>query len=192
METLLPVMSKLMRVFSEVNIPGIELPRSFFVFPCLIIFKFNSAVVVIGSQSSGKSSVIEAFVQRDFLPRGSGIVTRCPLVLHLVREKDDFTDDYGEFNHLPARKIHDFKEIRREIENFTSKEAGGGKAVSDKQIFLTIHSASVVDLIVVDLPGMTKVAVGDQPADIERQIREMSERFIKSPKTIILAVSPGL
>jgi hypothetical protein len=135
--------------------------------------------------------VIEAFVQRDFLPRGSGIVTRCPLVLHLVKEKENFGEDYGEFNHLQGRKIYDFKQIRTEIENFTSKEAGSGKAVSNKSIFLTIHSVNVVDLIVVDLPGMTKVAVGDQPLDIEKQIREMSETFVKSPKTIILAVSPG-
>jgi dynamin 1-like protein len=40
--------------------------------------------VVIGSQSSGKSSVLENIVGRDFLPRGSGIVTRRPLVLQLI------------------------------------------------------------------------------------------------------------
>ena len=37
-------------------------------------------IVVIGSQSSGKSSVLENIVGRDFLPRGTGIVTRRPLV----------------------------------------------------------------------------------------------------------------
>jgi len=35
-------------------------------------------------QSSGKSSVIESIVGRSFLPRGVGIVTRCPLILQLV------------------------------------------------------------------------------------------------------------
>lgn len=63
-------MNKLMRVFSQANVPGIHLPR----------------IAVVGSQSSGKSSVLEAIVQRDFLPRGSGIVTRRPLVLHLTNE----------------------------------------------------------------------------------------------------------
>lgn len=38
-------------------------------------------IAVVGSQSSGKSSVLEALVGRDFLPRGSNIVTRRPLIL---------------------------------------------------------------------------------------------------------------
>jgi len=42
-------------------------------------------IVVIGSQSAGKSSVLESIVGKDFLPRGTGIVTRCPLVLQLRR-----------------------------------------------------------------------------------------------------------
>ena len=41
-------------------------------------------VAVIGSQSSGKSSVLEALVGRDFLPRGPDICTRRPLVLQMV------------------------------------------------------------------------------------------------------------
>ena len=42
-------------------------------------------IAVVGSQSSGKSSVLEALVGRDFLPRGSNIVTRRPLILQLVK-----------------------------------------------------------------------------------------------------------
>jgi len=41
----------------------------------------------------------------------------------------------------------------------------------------------------VDLPGMTKVPVGDQPQDIEHQIRSMISSYIERPNTIILAVS---
>merc|ERR1712185_310131 len=72
-------------------------------------------IVVVGSQSSGKSSVLEAFVGRDFLPRGSGIVTRRPLVLQLVHSGDS-PEEWGEFLHAPGRKFTDFAEIRREIE----------------------------------------------------------------------------
>ena len=42
-------------------------------------------IVVVGAQSAGKSSVLESIVGRDFLPRGTGIVTRCPLILNLKR-----------------------------------------------------------------------------------------------------------
>ena len=41
-------------------------------------------IAVVGGQSAGKSSVLENFVGKDFLPRGSGIVTRRPLSVYLV------------------------------------------------------------------------------------------------------------
>ncbi|KAG7119234.1 Dynamin-related protein dnm1 like [Verticillium longisporum] len=46
-------------------------------------------IVVVGSQSAGKSSVLENIVGRDFLPRGSGIVTRRPLILQLINVPED-------------------------------------------------------------------------------------------------------
>lgn len=59
-------------------------------------------------QSSGKSSVLEAVVGRDFLPRGTGIVTRRPLVLNLVHVDDPKAQEYGEFMHRQGQKIFDF------------------------------------------------------------------------------------
>ena len=59
-------------------------------------------------QSSGKSSVLEAVVGRDFLPRGTGIVTRRPLVLQLVKLDDPMAQDYGEFSHVPNKKWTNF------------------------------------------------------------------------------------
>lgn len=41
----------------------------------------------------------------------------------------------------------------------------------------------------IDLPGLTKVPVGDQPRDIEKQIRDMLLKFIMKPNSIILAVT---
>ncbi|XP_069905729.1 dynamin-1-like protein isoform X9 [Oryctolagus cuniculus] len=61
--------------------------------------------------------------------------------------------------------------------------------VSPEPIHLKIFSPNVVNLTLVDLPGMTKVPVGDQPKDIELQIRELILRFISNPNSIILAVT---
>jgi len=70
MEHLIPLVMKLQDVFNLINAKNaMELPQ----------------IVVIGSQSAGKSSVLESIVGKDFLPRGTGIVTRCPLVLQLRR-----------------------------------------------------------------------------------------------------------
>ncbi|KAH1049985.1 hypothetical protein GYH30_020461 [Glycine max] len=148
-------------------------------------------VAVVGSQSSGKSSVLEALVGRDFLPRGNDICTRRPLVLQLVQTKPPSQDEFGEFLHLPGRKFHDFSQIRAEIQVETDREAGGNKGVSDKQIRLKIFSPNVLDITLVDLPGITKVPVGDQPSDIEARIRTMIMSYIKTPTCVILAVTPA-
>lgn len=147
-------------------------------------------VAVVGSQSSGKSSVLEALVGRDFLPRGNEICTRRPLVLQLVRSSEP-ADEYGEFLHLPGKRFYDFSDIRREIQAETDREAGDNKGVSDRQIRLKIVSPNVLDMTLVDLPGITKVPVGDQPSDIEARIRTMIMSYIKEPSCLILAVTPA-
>lgn len=49
----------------------------------------------------------------------------------------------------------------------------------------------MLNLTLIDLPGMTKVAVGDQPHDIEHQIRDMLMQFITKESCLILAVTPA-
>ncbi|EEC72053.1 hypothetical protein OsI_04962 [Oryza sativa Indica Group] len=178
--SVIPIVNKLQDIFSQLGSSStIDLPQ----------------VAVVGSQSSGKSSVLEALVGRDFLPRGSDICTRRPLVLQLVhqprRPADAEADEWGEFLHLPGRRFYDFREIRREIQAETDREAGGNKGVSDKQIRLKIYSPNVLNITLVDLPGITKVPVGDQPTDIEARIRTMILSYIKHKTCIILAVSPA-
>ena len=58
-------------------------------------------------------------------------------------------------------------------------------------INLKIYSPNVIDLTLIDLPGVTKIAVGDQPADIEQLIRGMVLEYIEKDSCLILAVSPA-
>ncbi|KJA22831.1 hypothetical protein HYPSUDRAFT_201906 [Hypholoma sublateritium FD-334 SS-4] len=150
-------------------------------------------LIVVGSQSSGKSSVLETIVGRDFLPRGQGIVTRRPLVLQLINTPEPTDSSYrewGQFLHID-KKFTDFSEIRKEIEQETFRVAGQNKGVSKLPISLRIYSPDVLDLTLVDLPGLTKIPVGDQPSDIERQIRNLVLDYISKPNSVILAVSPA-
>ncbi|KFO73713.1 Dynamin-1-like, partial [Cuculus canorus] len=152
-------------------------------------------------QSSGKSSVLESLVGRDLLPRGTGVVTRRPLILQLVHvspedgrktagdENEIDAEEWGKFLHTKNKIYTDFDEIRQEIENETERISGNNKGISPEPIHLKIFSANVVNLTLVDLPGMTKVPVGDQPKDIELQIRELILQFISNPNSIILAVT---
>ncbi|XP_037530780.1 dynamin 3a isoform X1 [Nematolebias whitei] len=144
-------------------------------------------IAVVGGQSAGKSSVLENFVGRDFLPRGSGIVTRTPLILQLLNSNSE----YGEFFHCKGKKFTDFDEIRQEIEAETCRITGSNKGICPVPITLKIFSPHVLNLTLVDLPGITKVPVGDQPADIEYQIRDIIMQYICKENCLILAVTPA-
>ncbi|CAC9509983.1 dynamin-1-like protein [Leishmania donovani] len=147
-------------------------------------------IAVVGSQSCGKSSVLESIVGKDFLPRGSGIVTRCPLVLQLVQLPKSNEEEWGEFLHIPNKKFYDFNEIQNEITRRTI-EMAGPSAITDKPISLKVYSNTVLNLTLVDLPGLVMNAVGDQPKDIDRQIKDMVTRYVSPKNTIILAISPA-
>jgi dynamin 1-like protein len=203
MDQLIPIASKLQDVLGALGqTTTIDLPQ----------------IVVVGGQSSGKSSVLESIVGRSFLPRGTGIVTRRPLILQLYNTQqvqttasDDThdenapsvlsekktnsdsqytsSDEWGEFLHTGNRKYHDFGEIRKEIVRETERLTGKNKGVDAHPIHLKIFSPTVLALTLVDLPGVAKIAVGDQPVDIEQQIHAMCLQFISNPNAIILAVT---
>uniref|UniRef100_A0A8C5RF79 Dynamin-1-like protein n=1 Tax=Laticauda laticaudata TaxID=8630 RepID=A0A8C5RF79_LATLA len=195
MEALIPVINKLQDVFNTVGADIIQLPQ----------------IVVVGTQSSGKSSVLESLVGRDLLPRGTGIVTRRPLILQLVHvtseesrktagdENDPATwkhsrrlskgieaEEWGKFLHTKNKFYTDFDEIRQEIENETERISGNNKGISPEPIHLKIFSPNVVNLTLVDLPGMTKVPVGDQPKDIETSDPEVNPSLLVTPISIFL------
>ncbi|KAG0212746.1 vacuolar protein sorting-associated protein 1 [Mortierella sp. NVP41] len=245
--SLIKTINKLQDAFSTVGVHNpVDLPQ----------------IVVIGSQSSGKSSVLENIVGRDFLPRGSGIVTRRPLVLQLINRPSPTTttatagsgndtgkfelcreerktkgtiiwtchrvlaiyatysfvslgsgpyddeyrriapyvkkepngekkepEEWGEFLHQPGVKYTDFNLIREEIVRDTEAKTGKNAGISPLPINLRVYSPNVLTLTLVDLPGLTKLPVGDQPKDIEKQIRDMIVKYVTKPNAIILAVT---
>lgn len=220
-QDLIPVVNKLQDIVATTLLADIDLP----------------ILAVVGSQSCGKSSVLENIVGRDFLPRGTGIVTRRPLVLQLIniteddpivkkvprplpeeQRRQDYSDsldevnledhirkmnggstsslksppaEWGEFLHIPNKRFYDFNDIRREIEAETARIAGQNKGISRLPINLKIYSPNVLNLTLVDLPGLTKIPIGDQPTDIERQTRSLILEYISKQNCIILAVSPA-
>lgn len=172
MEGLIGFVNKLHDAFSSLGVNlSLDLPQ----------------IAVVGGQSAGKSSVLENFVGRDFLPRGAGIVTRRPLILQLINSQQE----YGEFAHCRGTIFTDFDKICKEIEDETERCTGSNKGISPIPINLRIFSPHVLNLTLIDLPGLTKVPVGNQPADIEHQIREMILTFIRRDNCLILAVTPA-
>ena len=145
-------------------------------------------IVTLGTQSSGKSSVLENIVGLNFLPRGEGVCTRRPLELRLVHTYDN-SPPWAKFEDI-EQKFTNFEEVKRAIERLTDDVAGRRKAIIDNPIILTIYSCSCPDLTLIDLPGITRIPIDDQPIDIERITKEMAYKYVSDPRTIILCVVP--
>ncbi|KAF6005879.1 hypothetical protein HII12_005455 [Brettanomyces bruxellensis] len=215
LQDLIPVVNKLQDILTSTNLTELDLP----------------ILSVIGSQSAGKSSVLENIVGKDFLPRGTGIVTRRPLILQLINIKagDPLIDrkagvttdldsepdtetleehlryfsggnredskqpikEWSEFLHIPGKRFYNFDNVKHEIEKETARVAGKNKGISRIPINLKVYSPNVLNLTMVDLPGLTKIPIGDQPTDIERQITNLVLEYISKPNSIILAVTPA-
>nr|GMD18424.1 dynamin-related protein 1C [Ipomoea batatas] len=143
------------------------------------------SVAVVGGQSSGKSSVLESVVGRDFLPRGSGIVTRRPLVLQL--HKTEGGAEYAEFLHAPKKRFSDFATVRQEIADETDRITGKTKQISNVPIHLSIYSPNVVNLTLIDLPGLTKVAVEGQPDSIVEDIEGMVRSYVEKGDNLFMS-----
>ena len=183
MNKYLDTVNKLQDIFTEcdVSIKHLKLPL----------------IAVVGCQSAGKSSVLESIAKHDLLPRGIGIVTRRPLVLQMINEpeplqRNGYTfDSWAYFLHLKERLFVSMKDVQNEIINNTNQVCGANKGISNKPIHLKLHSTKVPSLTLIDLPGLTKIPVGDQPRDIDRQIEDLVRSYVNNSETIILAISPG-
>ncbi|KAK9912604.1 hypothetical protein M0R45_036460 [Rubus argutus] len=142
-------------------------------------------IVVVGDQSSGKSSVLESLAGIS-LPRGQGICTRVPLIMRLQHHSSPEPELSLEYN---GRVEHtDEVNISDDIVSATNAIAGGGKGISNTPLTLLVKKNGVPDLTMVDLPGITRVPINGQPEDIYEQIKEMIMEYIKPEQSIILNV----
>ncbi|TFL03991.1 P-loop containing nucleoside triphosphate hydrolase protein [Pterulicium gracile] len=147
------------------------------------------SIVVIGSQSSGKSSVLEAIVGHEFLPKGNNMVTRRPIELTLIHSPPKGGkggEEYGEFPGLGLGKITDFAAIQKTLTDL-NLAVPSSQAVSNDPIDLRIYSPNVPDLTLIDLPGYVQISSLDQPETLKEQITSLCEKYIREPN-IILAV----
>ncbi|KAK2817922.1 hypothetical protein Q7C36_021855 [Tachysurus vachellii] len=147
------------------------------------------SIAVVGDQSSGKSSVLEA-LSGVALPRGSGIVTRCPLELKLrkLNAGSAWTAviSYGDVQET----FTDPSQVEGHVRRAQNVLAGDGVGICDELISLEITSPDVCDLTLIDLPGITRVPVKGQPEDIGDQIRRLILKFVERKETINLVVVP--
>ena len=145
-------------------------------------------IVVVGDQSSGKSSVLESLAGIS-LPRGQGICTRVPLIMRLQHHTSLIPEMFLEFNGKTTQT--DEANVADDINIATEEIAGSGKGISDAPLTLVIRKNGVPDLTMVDLPGITRVPVHGQPDNIYEQIAGIVMQYIQPEESIILNVLPA-
>lgn len=163
-------------------------------------------LVIVGSQSSGKSTLINRILGLDIIPIGNTMETRTPINLELIHTQTEHYIEFGNYDNLSWNKkkkividtnTENFsriiKDILEEIKLQTNNLAGEELAISDKEINIRFYSPNVPNLNFIDLPGITMIACTDrgQPKDIKDQIRNLLIKYISNPYNLIVCVMPA-
>jgi len=153
------------------------------------------AIVVVGDQSSGKSSLIES-ISGIQLPRGDSITTRCPLVIKMRRLKKETDQEYSlvraHFNNLLyAERLFDLSSISECVQQVTKIIAGEKRSIVSTPISLDIYKHDSPDLTLIDLPGIPKISKNpkdEHTKELASQVKDMIRKYITQPEAIILCV----
>ncbi|CAM9205003.1 unnamed protein product [Choristocarpus tenellus] len=158
-------------------------------------------IAVMGDQSCGKSSVLEALSGIQF-PRGSGLVTRCPVQLIMKRSKPGekwkgkasviWHRQTGGSQPHGAGEVSSPNLLVGVIEKLMNAVCNGqANGFSTDSINLEISSPDCPDLTLIDLPGIVRTAVKGQSQGVILEVNGLIESYLASERTIILAIVPA-
>lgn len=170
-------------------------------------------IVVVGDQSSGKSSVLEGLIKKP-LPRDSGLCTRFATQIVFRRSLDtkiavsiipsqDTSDQHRTCLDAWGRSVDslgskEFSDIMQEVHEVMGLARGKNEDGPQKPTFsndilcLEVSGPEQEHLSVIDVPGIFKSTTEGvtTKADIEL-VRNMVKSYMDNPRSIMLAVIPA-
>jgi hypothetical protein len=159
---------------------------------------------VVGDQSSGKSSVLEAISGVQF-PVDGDLCTRFATELILRRAPEttvhvsiQLADDHappaarGDALHQPFQRSsfnkRDLPDIIREAKERMNIGESSARKFSSDVLRIEISAPDVYSLTLVDLPGIFHSATADQDIEGKAIVEQLIDSYMRQPKSIILAV----
>ncbi|KAJ1620752.1 P-loop containing nucleoside triphosphate hydrolase protein [Pavlovales sp. CCMP2436] len=148
-------------------------------------------IVVVGSESAGKSSTLERIAGVSLFPRDAKICTRMPIRLSLIN--DDDAPRASVTLKFPGREdqsVHE-SQAAAAIGKLMRQVVPPGSGVIDTELTVEIRKASVPTLDLIDLPGIVAASIEGEPADMMQKTRAITERYLRDSNTIVVAVVPA-
>jgi GTPase SAR1 family protein len=137
-------------------------------------------VIVIGTESSGKSSLLERITKCQLFPRDGSICTKCPIKVKLQNGKPSYSIQlHGD----TIEKLENKKDIYPIVQNYMNSLSDD--FISENEIIINITDIDVPDFEFYDLPG-----IRTYPLEIAKLSVNICKKYLTDKNSIVLCVVP--